>query len=76
MRYNRYKGNCAYCGHLVAARAGYLIGSRGNWKVAHMECHKSGEPQVTSTYFPSTGQTVYQNARGRCIDAPCCGCCS
>lgn len=24
----------------------------------------------------SSGQTVYQNARGRCEDAPCCGCCS
>jgi len=27
-------------------------------------------------HFPSTGHTVYQNKRGRCEDAPCCGCCS
>ena len=24
----------------------------------------------------STGATVYRNPRGRCEDAPCCGCCS
>lgn len=24
----------------------------------------------------SSGATMYQNKRGRCIDAPCCGCCS
>ena len=24
----------------------------------------------------SSGETVYRNPRGRCEDAPCCGCCS
>jgi hypothetical protein len=24
----------------------------------------------------SSGAVVYRNARGRCEDAPCCGCCS
>ena len=24
----------------------------------------------------SSGATVYRNPRGRCEDAPCCGCCS
>jgi hypothetical protein len=32
-------------------------------------------PRVIATSFNS-GATVYQNARGRCEDAPCCGCCS
>ena len=32
-------------------------------------------PRVIATTFNS-GATVYQNARGRCEDAPCCGCCS
>jgi hypothetical protein len=35
----------------------------------------SAAPRVIATTFNS-GATVYQNARGRCIDAPCCGCCS
>lgn len=29
----------------------------------------------TYTRF-SSGAEVYTNKRGRCIDAPCCGCCS
>lgn len=39
--------------------------------------HRIGEPApyVIATRFNS-GATVYQNSRGRCEDAPCCGCCS
>jgi hypothetical protein len=33
------------------------------------------EPRVIVTRFNS-GPTIYQNACGRCEDAPCCGCCS
>jgi hypothetical protein len=29
----------------------------------------------TLTRF-SSGAEIYTNVRGRCIDAPCCGCCS
>jgi hypothetical protein len=32
-------------------------------------------PYVVVTRFNS-GATVYQNSRGRCEDAPACGCCS
>jgi hypothetical protein len=35
----------------------------------------SPAPSVIATTFNS-GVTVYRNARGRCVDAPCCGCCS
>ena len=34
------------------------------------------EYQSWGAYFPGSGQYVYQNKAGRCIDAPCCGCCS
>jgi len=30
---------------------------------------------ISVTRF-SSGETMTQNSRGRCIDAPCCGCCS
>lgn len=30
---------------------------------------------LTVVRFPS-GAVMTQNSRGRCIDAPCCGCCS
>lgn len=34
------------------------------------------EYQSWGAYFPGSGQYIYQNKAGRCIDAPCCGCCS
>ena len=37
--------------------------------------HQAREPQVVSFRFGG-GATVYQNSRGRCEDAPCCGYCS
>lgn len=36
----------------------------------------SSKYQSWGAYFPSTGTYIYQNKAGRCIDAPCCGCCS
>jgi hypothetical protein len=35
---------------------------------------RSGPRSVA--YRFSSGATMYQNRQGRCIDAPCCGCCS
>lgn len=35
MSVNRYPGTCPTCGHRVAAEAGVLIGSRGNWGAQH-----------------------------------------
>jgi hypothetical protein len=32
--------------------------------------------QSWGAYFPGSGAYIYQNKGGRCIDAPCCGCCS
>jgi hypothetical protein len=30
----------------------------------------------TSNVFTTSGGTFYRNKRGRCEDAPCCGCCT
>ena len=77
MTYNKYAGNCDYCNNRVAARAGKLIGKRnGRWTIAHLACADKKGARVSSIHFPSTGTTIYQNSRGRCIDAPCCGCCT
>ena len=32
--------------------------------------------QYRSDVFQIGGREYYQNNHGRCIDAPCCGCCS
>lgn len=36
--------------------------------------HRKGYQSGVTTF--SSGASVYRNARGRCEDAPCCGCCS
>jgi len=33
-------------------------------------------PRRVSDVFTTSGGTFYRNKRGRCEDAPCCGCCT
>lgn len=81
MKVNKYSGTCKYCQGHVEARAGILVprsvrGRKGGrWAVAHLACAQEQSPQVATTVF-SSGAVVTRNVRGRCIDAPCCGCCS
>jgi len=77
-RANRYPGTCYYCNGHVAKNAGVIFEKKyaRGFHVAHLACHDAGAPQVVTAYFPSTGQSMSVNARGRCEDAPCCGCCT
>ena len=77
---NRYGGSCPYCQVYVAANAGTLVkrGFRGRkggqWAPAHLACVSGDSAQVSTLVI---GGNVYtQNSRGRCEDAPCCGCCT
>jgi hypothetical protein len=75
MKANRYPGTCSECFGPVAARAGVLgrkVG--GRYTVRHLACADAGESAV-SVLETSSG-TYIQNRRGRCEDAPCCGCCT
>ncbi len=75
---NRYPGKCHYCGGRVAKNAGkcWKSGGRRRYLVAHLACADNQAPSVIEFHSPTTGWTGYQNARGRCEDAPCCGCCT
>lgn len=74
-RVNRYRGHCIVCGGQVQARAGKLWRSGHRWRVAHLACiGNDGDPGVVE--IRTSGGTFYRNARGRCEDAPCCGCCT
>lgn len=80
IRVNRYPGRCYYCDGPVKAGAGRLL----NWQVrgrrrplyapAHLACFDKQAPSVT--VVETSGGTFTQNSRGRCEDAPCCGCCT
>ena len=58
-----------------AAAAWQLV---GNAPAPAPRSDRSGASRYRSNYayFPSTGGEYYRNKAGRCIDAPCCGCCS
>ena len=72
---NRYAGKCAYCSGHVPANGGNLVKKGRNWMPVHLACQESGKAEVVTFTF-SSGQTMTRNSRGRCEDAPCCGCCS
>lgn len=73
MAVNRYAAACSRCGNRVPAQGGMLERTEDGYAVRHTVC--SFAPSVVAFRFGS-GATVMQNARGRCEDAPCCGCCS
>ena len=71
---NRFPATCAVCGTRVAARAGTVQSIGGSWLATyHLAC-ASGSPQVYEVR--TSGWTGTRNVRGRCEDAPCCGCCT
>lgn len=70
---NRYPGSCAKCGAHCAAKAGTCMKVNGVWRVFHLACRDGGA--VIEVHFNS-GHSYTRNARGRCEDAPCCGCCT
>ena len=73
MAVNKYKAQCTTCGAQVPARGGVLGKSGNRWTVQHLSCAEAGAPTVLTATFNS-GHTSTVNARGRCEDAPCCGC--
>lgn len=78
MAVNRYPGRCFYCRGQIAASAGLLIriaGRRSRVPV-HLACHDRGEPTVFEVRSGDGRLLGTQNYRGRCEDAPCCGCCT
>ena len=72
---NKYAGKCINCGSIVPARGGNCFKINGAWVVSHLAC-QDGVGQVIEIYSPTTGNRWTQNLRGRCEDAPCCGCCT
>ena len=82
---NRFSANCVRCGGYVAPRTG-VLSKRGNgWVVSCWPCEDPASANtppdlspsaVSNTVTFSSGQTFYRNRKGRCEDAPCCGCCT
>lgn len=85
---NRYDANCNECRRPVPAGEGTLHKTRRYgrtfWLVS-CGCDEAGESAAqrisagNSTSYgvvTSSGWVGYRNRAGRCLDAPCCGCCT
>lgn len=66
----RYTSRCTSC-HGTINRGDVIVYDRRRRVSAHADC----APHNVVT-FRTSGGTFYRNARGRCEDAPCCGCCT
>ena len=71
---NKYPSPCQACGATVPANGGTLSREGRRWVARHLACSESGRPEV-DTFIFSSGEVRTRNRRGRCEDAPCCGCC-
>ncbi len=82
---SKFNSKCKACNGPIKA------GERINWSrnsgAHHLDCaandnkNNMAVPKIITTRFVSAesdyiGQAHYRNSRGRCEDAPCCGCCS
>ena len=71
---NKYAGYCIECKVDVAPGDGEARKSkRGRW---YLLCESHGRGSDRINIINIGGNEYTQNARGRCEDAPCCGCCT
>lgn len=80
----KYAGRCALSGAPI--RKGdwitYDTVTRKAWFTEPDDCQVSfndytnRRPNYVSDVFNIGGKEFYRNKAGRCIDSPCCGCCT
>jgi len=75
----KYRGTCADSG--VAISVGdeiqYCTVTRRAWLTEHGDCRTSTDNgKYISDVIRIGKNEFYRNKQGRCIDAPCCGCCT
>lgn len=73
---NRYPGNCNTCGVRVRKQTGTAVKSASGRWIVLCSTHSGGDEPARIATFNIGGRDYYRNSRGRCEDAPCCGCCT
>jgi len=68
----RFAGRCRVCPDPIVA--GDTIVHAGRGVTFHQACASGGA--AVTTVSTSSGWVGTRNVRGRCEDAPCCGCCT
>jgi hypothetical protein len=74
---NRYPGQCVQCHEYVPSGLGTVTKRGRVWRIDCNAC-TGNMPEESGLVCVklSSGWTGTRNARGRCEDAPCCGCCT
>lgn len=73
---NKYAAICAICTAPVPPGGGTMQRQGRRWRVTHLACDDTGDPVVIRVRVGGNPRVYTRNARGRCEDAPCCGCCT
>jgi hypothetical protein len=75
--YAKYKCTCSRTGAPICAgdQIQFDTDTRKAWITDEDDRPRRASAYV-SDVFQIGGREYFQNKRGRCIDAPCCGCCS
>lgn len=69
----RFRSTCAECKGTITPGQDIIVRGRGD--TIHAVCPGASGQRIVEFRF-SSGATMTRNARGTCIDAPCCGCCT
>jgi len=79
----KYRGRCALSGVVinVGDEITYDTTTKKAWLAEPGDCRVDtssylGDKKRVSDVFSINGNEFYRNKAGRCIDAPCCGCCT
>ena len=79
----KYRGRCAVSGAAISPgdEITYCTSSKKAWLHEPGDCRVDtgaylGNKKRVSDVFNIGGSEYYRNKSGRCIDAPCCGCCT
>ena len=70
----KYRGRCTATGKNI--KPGDSIEYNTSTRTAVLLAAAAGKPFYRSDIFNINGNEYYRNKQGRCIDAPCCGCCT
>lgn len=68
----RFAGTCARTGVRFNKGDPITAVGRGRYAIAT----DRPERYVSDVFRFESGATLYRNKKGRCEDAPCCGCCT
>ena len=70
----KFKGKCRATGKTI--NPGDIVDYDTSTRALYLAARTQDHARYVSDIFGIGGKEYYRNKQGRCIDAPCCGCCT